>query len=148
MAEAHGERRPTEGGAAKAETKTKTTSEAFRNLGILLLIVAAFAGTYALGRRRRGTRLNGFAQCLAAKQTKMYGAFWCPHCADQKALFASSFQFVPYVECGIPGSRKENETCLEAGIKRFPTWEFSGGERREEVMGLEALSEKTGCGLP
>ena len=64
-------------------------------------------------------------------------------------MFASSFQFVPYVECEhSAGSRKENETCLEAGIKRFPTWEFPGGERREEVMGLEALSEKTGCGLP
>ena len=140
MADERRERRPREGGQAKGE--------ALRKLGILLLIAAAFAGAYALGRRRRGTRLNGFAQCLAAKQTKMYGAFWCPHCADQKALFASSFQFVPYVECGIPGSRKENETCLEAGIKRFPTWEFQGGERREEVMGLEALSEKTGCGLP
>jgi hypothetical protein len=144
MAEEHGERRPREGGEAKPKIK----SEVLRNLGILLLIAAAFAGAYALGRRRRGTRLNGFAQCLAAKQTKMYGAFWCPHCADQKAMFASSFQFVPYVECGIPGSRKENETCLAAGIKRFPTWEFPGGERREEVMGLEALSEKTGCGLP
>ena len=123
-------------------------SEALRQLGILLLIAAAFAGAYSLGWRRRGTRLNAFAQCLAAKQTKMYGAFWCPHCADQKALFRSSFQFVPYVECGIPGSRKENETCLAAGVKRFPTWEFAGGERREGVMQLQALSEKTGCGLP
>jgi glutaredoxin len=140
MAGQRRERRPSEGGQAK--------SEALRKLGILLLIAAAFAGAYSLGWHRRGARLDAFAQCLAATHTKMYGAFWCPHCADQKALFRSSFQFVSYVECGIPGSRQENETCLAAGVKRFPTWEFAGGERREGFMQLAALSEKTGCGLP
>ena len=57
-------------------------------------------------------------------------------------MFRSSFQFVPYVECGIPGSRKENETCLAAGVKRFPTWEFPGGERREGVMQLAGAERK------
>jgi hypothetical protein len=78
----------------------------------------------------------------------MYGAFWCSHCADQKELFASSFQYVPYVECGIKGSRAENEICLQAGVKRFPTWAFADGERREGLLQLQALSEKTGCSLP
>jgi hypothetical protein len=122
--------------------------EALRNVVILVLIVAAFALTYYLGRRHRAHRLDAFAQCLAAKQAKMYGAFWCPHCADQKELFDASFQYVPYVECGIKGSRAENDTCLQAGVKRFPTWAFADGERRERVLTMQALSQKTGCSLP
>ncbi len=123
-------------------------NEALRSVIILVLIVAAFALAYYLGRRHRAHRLDAFAKCLAGKQTRMYGAFWCPHCADQKELFESSFQYVPYVECGTKGSRAENETCLQAGIKKFPTWEFAGGERHEGVMPVQALSEKTGCNLP
>ena len=61
-----------------------------------------------LGLRKRGSRLDAFAKCLASKQAKMYGAYWCPHCADQKEMFESSFQYVPYVECGVPGSRDES----------------------------------------
>jgi hypothetical protein len=133
---------------SKDRADSKPKNEALRNIAILILIIAAFALTYYLGRRRRTTRLDAFAQCLAAKQARMYGAFWCPHCADQKELFQSSFQYVPYIECGIKGSRAENDTCLQAGVKRFPTWAFADGERREGVLQLQALSEKTGCSLP
>lgn len=122
--------------------------EALRNVVILTLIVSAFVLVYYLGRRHRSRRLDAFAQCLTAKQAKMYGAFWCPHCADQKELFGSSFQYAPYVECGIKGSRAENDTCLQANVKRFPTWEFAGGERREGVLSLQTLAQKTGCALP
>ena len=112
------------------------------------LIVAAFAAVIYLGLRKRGNRLDGFAKCLAAKQVKMYGAYWCPHCAEQKEMFESSFQYVPYVECGIPGSREEAPACKEAGIKHFPTWQFGDGERREGTQPLPALGAKTGCSLP
>ena len=66
----------------------------------------------------------------------MYGAYWCPHCADQKEMFESSFQYIPYVECGMPGSRDEAQVCIDAGIKHFPTWEFADGERREGAQSL------------
>ena len=122
--------------------------EARRSVVTLILVVAAFVLTYYVARHRRIHRLDGFAKCLAAKQVKMYGAFWCPHCADQEQLFEASFAYVPYVECGIRGSRTENQTCLQDGIKHFPTWEFSGGERQEGFQPLQALSQKTGCSLP
>ena len=93
-------------------------------------------------------RLDAFAKCLAAKPAKMYGAYWCPHCADQKEMFESSFQYVPYVECGVPGSRDEAQACKDAGIKHFPTWEFAGGERQEGTLPLQMLGTKTGCSLP
>jgi glutaredoxin len=114
----------------------------------VLLIVAASAAVIYLGLRKRGNRLDGFAKCLATKQTTMYGAYWCPHCADQKQMFESSFQYVPYVECGVPGSRDEAPVCKDAGIKHFPTWQFADGERQEGTLALQTLGAKTGCSLP
>jgi hypothetical protein len=113
-----------------------------------VLIVAAFAAVIYLGLRKRGSRLDAFAKCLAGKQAKMYGAYWCPHCADQKEMFGSSFQYVPYVECGVPGSRDEAQVCKDAGIKHFPTWQFADAERLEGTIALQALGTKTGCALP
>ena len=119
-----------------------------RKIGIALLIVAGFAGAHYLGQRKRTFRLNAFAQCLSAKQAKMYGAYWCPHCAEQKDMLGASFQYVPYVECGVRGSREESEACIQVGVKHFPTWQFANGELREGTLSLQTLSEKTGCGLP
>jgi len=120
---------------------------AVRNLAILVLVAAAFAATYYLGQRRRAHRLDAFAQCLAARQAKIYGLYWCTHCAEQKEILGPSFQYVPYVECGIKGSHAEEPVCTQAGVTHFPTWQFSG-ERHEGVLSLQALSEKTGCSLP
>ena len=93
-------------------------------------------------------RLDGFAQCLTAKQAKMYGAYWCPHCEEQKEMFDSSFDYAPYVECGIKGSKALEPICSQLGIKRFPTWIFADGTRAEGKQDLTFLSDKTGCALP
>src|SRR5882724_4161618 len=134
--------------AREREAQAQAKSFPARKILGILLIVAAFAAVIFLGRRKRGSRLDGFAKCLAAKQAKMYGAYWCPHCADQKEMFESSFQYVPYVECGLPGSRDEAPICKDAGIKHFPTWQFGDGERQEGALPLPALGGKTGCSLP
>jgi hypothetical protein len=119
-----------------------------RKVVIAVLIVAAFAAVIYLGQRSRGHRLDAFAKCLAAKPVKMYGAYWCPHCEEQKEMFEASFMYVPYVECGVKGSRDEAQVCKDAGIKHFPTWEFADGERREGTLTLQALGTKAGCDLP
>jgi hypothetical protein len=134
---------------SKNSEKTIPATSLFGNkIVTALLIVAAFCIVIYLGVRKRGHRFDAFAQCLAAKPAKMYGAYWCPHCADQKAMFESSFHYVPYVECGVPGSRDEAPVCKDAGIKHFPTWEFTGGERLEGTLSLQLLGTKTGCSLP
>ena len=128
--------------------EAQATSSSTRRIVIGLLIAAVFAAVIYLGLRKRGNRLDAFAKCLAAKPAKMYGAYWCPHCAEQKEMFESSFQYVPYVECGVPGSREEAPVCKEAGVKHFPTWQFADGERREGTQPLPVLATKTGCDLP
>lgn len=122
---------------------------ASRNLILIaVLIVVAFAGIVYFLKRKHVGRLDAFAQCLTAKQAKMYGAFWCPHCQEQKEMFDSSFEYAPYVECGIKGSKALEPICSQLGIKRFPTWIFADGTRVEGKQDLTFLSDKTGCPLP
>jgi hypothetical protein len=119
-----------------------------RYIMIAVIIVIAFAAAYYFGWHRHTSRLDAFAKCLTAKQAKMYGAFWCPHCEEQKEKFGSSFQYAPYIECGIKGSKGIEPVCTESGIKRFPTWIFADGTRVEGEHELEFLGEQTGCSLP
>jgi hypothetical protein len=112
--------------------------------GILIL----FAAAYLAGRYYKNHKYDSFAKCLASKQAKMYGLYWCPHCADQKAMFGSAFKYVPYVECAIRGSRELAPECKIAGVKLFPSWQFGTEPPKEGVLSLEALSDKTGCSLP
>lgn len=117
-------------------------------IGIGLLVIAIAAGLFSFWRHQHSSRLNTFAQCLGTKGAKMYGAFWCPHCESQKELFGSSFQYAPYVECGVKGSRTPAQACVDAGIKHYPTWVFADGARVEGEHDLEFLSHETGCPLP
>jgi len=119
-----------------------------KKAAIGLLIVATAGGLYLFVHHKQSSRLNAFAQCLSAKGTKMYGAFWCPHCADQKEIFGSSFTYAPYIECGIKGSQTPAQVCTEANVKHYPTWVFPDGSRVEGVQSLEFLGQRTGCPLP
>jgi hypothetical protein len=104
------------------------------------VLLAAWAG-YDYYSSRKVSTLDSFAQCLNSKGLRMYGAWWCPHCAEQKELFGYAFQYVNYTECGIEGqTHSVNE--------HFPTWQFSDGSRHEGVLPLSDLAEKSGCKLP
>ncbi len=93
------------------------------------------------------SELDGFAQCVTDSGTVMYGAWWCPHCEDQKAAFGSAFSYVEYIECSN-AARTMNATCRDAGIEGYPTWEFSDGSRQAGFVPLETLAELTSCELP
>ncbi len=119
---------------------------------ILVALVAAFAGVWQLGRYRSQHRLDNFVRCMTGKNTMMYGLYWCPHCKEQEDMFQDSFQYVHYVECGRPPQgnqpRGEQQSCVDAGIKNFPTWQLPDGQRHEGTLKLEELAAKTGCKLP
>jgi|SRR5579884_3909192 len=115
-------------------------------LGLALAAIAWGIYYFAYYRNSSSTT-DAFAQCLRNKGVKMYGAWWCPHCADEKELFGNGFQYVNYVECSPPGQRTQNEVCKQAGIKSYPTWEFADGSRSTGTQPLAALSQKTGCPL-
>ncbi len=128
-----------EASAADGKTKKMLTYG-----GIVILLAAAFVG----GRYYRNHKYDSFAKCLATKQARMYGLYWCPHCIEQKEMFGEAFHYVPYVECAIKGSSEMAPACKIAGVKLFPSWQFGQEPPKEGVLSLEALSDKTGCSLP
>lgn len=97
---------------------------------------------------------DDFAQCLTDKGVKFYGAFWCPHCQEQKKLFGKSVNKLPYVECSQPDGNGQLPICTEKEIKGYPTWILPTGERLvpgengfSVEKSLEILSEKAQCPL-
>ena len=78
------------------------------------------------------TTKSGEAEIALAKHltsigAKKYGAFWCPHCYEQKQLFGKeAFKKVNYVECAKEGKNPQPQACTAAGIQSFPTWEIDG----------------------
>jgi hypothetical protein len=117
---------------------------------ILYVVIAAlFAGAYLAGCYYKNHKYDSFARCLATKNARMYGLYWCPHCADQKREFGSSFHYVPYIECASENDPHElTPSCKAAGVKLFPSWQFGADRPKEGVLTLQELSQKTGCSLP
>ena len=89
-----------------------------------------------------------FATCLADKGAKFYGAFWCPHCQEQKRLFGRSVSKLPYIECSMPDAKTQTQVCIDQKITGYPTWIFADGSRTEKVLELSELADKTSCELP
>ncbi len=112
---------------------------------ILAIIVVALL---VILTPEKSGRLDQFATCLKEKGAQFYGAFWCPHCQNQKALFGRSAKKLPYIECSAPDTKSQLQICKDKGISTYPTWDFSDGERITGVINLESLSQKTGCELP
>ena len=116
---------------------------------LYVIVLALIAAAYFGGRYYKNHKYDSFAKCLASKNAKMYGLYWCPHCADQKREFGSAFHYVPYVECASENDPHElTPACKVAGVKLFPSWQFGNDPPKEGVLSLEALSQKTGCSLP
>lgn len=114
-------------------------------VGVLVLVLAAIVliAVFTGGSASPNPALDVFAQCLASKGATMYGAYWCPHCQNEKKAFGDSFKYVSYVEC-----TQETAKCTAAGIRGFPTWIFPDGRRFEGEQGLNKLSQESGCPLP
>jgi thiol-disulfide isomerase/thioredoxin len=92
------------------------------------------------------SELTTFAQCIAQSGAKFYGAYWCPHCQEQKQLFGGAQKDLPYVECAVVGDRQtQTPECKEAGVTSYPTWQFANGERATGKQTLEFLAQATGC---
>jgi len=68
-------------------------------------------------------KLSEFTQCLADKDAIFYGAFWCPHCQEQRRMFGKSVELLPYEECSTPDGQGQLQICVDEGIQQYPTWE-------------------------
>jgi uncharacterized membrane protein len=119
---------------------------------VALLTVAAIHAQ-AASRTPRGPEdpyLRGLAERLDDSGAIFYGASWCPHCQEQKAMFGASADRLPYVECSPGGQRAPAaRSCTSAGVQTYPTWVFPDGSRVAAVLSLSELSARVGYeGVP
>lgn len=71
--------------------------------------------------------MKRLASKLKEKNTKMYGAYWCSHCYDQKQRFGKkAFQKIEYIECDKHGANSKFQMCRDKRIPGYPTWEIDG----------------------
>ncbi len=90
---------------------------------------------------------DSLAECAKEKGAVFYGAFWCPHCRDQKKLFGNSAKLIPYQECSTADASGQLQVCIDKKIESYPTWEFADGSRISGTISPEQLAEKTSCPL-
>jgi hypothetical protein len=115
----------------------------------LIIVIALVAGLIWLVKTPgRPGKLDAFATCIKNSGAIFYGAFWCPHCQNQKALFGSSAKLLPYVECSTPDGKGQLQACSDAGVTGYPTWKFPDGTVESGEVSLARLSELTSCPLP
>ena len=85
-----------------------------------------------------------FARFLSDNNIKMFSAYWCPHCHDQKQLFGKkAVKELTIVECAKDGKDNQYELCREKEIQGFPSWEIKG-EIFSGVKDLNDLAIMTG----
>ncbi|OEU12729.1 VKOR-domain-containing protein [Fragilariopsis cylindrus CCMP1102] len=103
----------------------KTTGSGTVATGFLSAIIGAVLSS---------KRALALAKTLNTMDAKMYGAYWCSHCFDQKEVFgkqvfnrdeASKFN-IEYVECAKDGSNSQTKLCKSKEVPGYPTWEIKG----------------------
>jgi hypothetical protein len=76
---------------------------------------------------RSTSRALSIAAQLQALDARLYGAYWCGHCYDQKqALGREAMSRIPYIECSREGRDAQVQLCKDKNIPGYPTWEIRG----------------------
>ncbi len=79
-----------------------------------------------------------FAKFLSDNNIKMFSAYWCPHCHDQKQLFGKkAVDELSIIECAQDGKNNQYKLCREKQIEGFPSWEING----EIYSGVKDLND-------
>lgn len=117
-------------------------------ISFLVVLVVIGGVVWLVKTPGRASKLDTFATCLKDKGALFYGAYWCPHCQNQKALFGTSVKLLPYIECSTPDGQGQLPVCTDAGVTGYPTWKFADGTVETGEVTLEKLAEVTQCVLP
>lgn len=112
-----------------------------------MAIVVIGGVIYVVKMPAKPGKFDTFATCIKDSGATYYGAFWCPNCKNQEAMFGKSARLLPRIECSTPDGKRQMPVCQEADIQGYPTWDFSNGTRVAGTQTLEKLSELTNCPL-
>jgi uncharacterized membrane protein len=105
---------------------------------IVFALFLHFSGLFDPAAGPEKPYLRALAVHLRDSGARFYGAYWCPACQQQKALFEASAGRLPYVEC-TPNGRNgvRNFACVANDIKDFPTWIIDGRRHTGVVPPVE-----------
>jgi len=135
--------------SAGDEMKDEGTVAAISLLMILAVSLLVFpGGAVSPDMAANQPEASALASCLKNRGVVFYGAFWCPYCQKQKALFGDAASLLPYVECSNPDGRGQTPVCIQQGIRKYPTWVFPDGTRVIAKLSPQELAEKSGCAAP
>jgi uncharacterized membrane protein len=105
---------------------------------IVLALFLHFSGLFDPAAGPEKPYLKALAVHLRESGARFYGAYWCPTCQKQKALFESSVHRLPYVECSPNGrGGVGNFDCISNDIQDYPTWVIDG----RRYTGLLSVSQ-------
>lgn len=114
---------------------------------IIVLVVVIGGLVWLVKTPGKPGRLDAFAQCIKDSGATYYGAFWCPNCKNQEAMFGRSARLLPRIECSTPDGKGQLPVCKDAKIEGYPTWDFANGERVTGTQTLSQLAAQTSCPL-
>ena len=84
------------------------------------------------------------AEHLTATGARIYTAYWCPHCHEQKELFGrEATAKLTVIECAPDGRDSQKDLCDAKKIDGYPTWEING-KLDSGVKPLAKLAELSG----
>lgn len=84
------------------------------------------------------------AEKLTGSGARMYTAYWCPHCHEQKEMFGKEATArLTIIECAPDGRNSQAALCASKKIDGYPSWEING-TIESGVKPLVWLAEKVG----
>jgi|APSaa5957512622_1039677.scaffolds.fasta_scaffold280021_1 hypothetical protein len=122
-----------------------------KNTGLIIIIGLIGILVFITGCDIGGPgKYDEFAVCVSESGAKLYSAWWCPHCKDQKDLFGKkSFKILDgtgtHVECSPGGTRTFSQFCKDQGVTGTPMWKLADDSILSGKQPLEIIAQKTGC---
>ncbi len=104
-------------------------------IGSAALVIALQAGqARSMAPAPASARVVALARHLRVSGARCYGVWWCVACREQKELFGSAADSLPYVDA---------EQASGPRIARFPTWVIAG-RTLVGVLPLDTLAARSG----
>jgi len=111
---------------------------------IVFVLFMHFSGVFYRAAGPEQPYLKALAVHLYDSGARFYGAYWCPVCQQQKALFEASADRLPYVECTPEGrGGVVNFACVANNVNDYPTW-IVQGRRHTGVVPVDELARLSG----
>ena len=128
-------------------------STSLKEAGVVAVLIVGglhlhYSGVFDEAAGPEDPQLQALAIHLTETGVKFYGAYWCPRCQEQKALFKASADRLPYVECSSGGRGSPlTAPCVANDIRSYPTWivddqRFTGLQTPRTLAGAAGFTWK------